>query len=237
MLRYLFLILISTASLTLFAQPKMAIVNLMDSSLFHVNVGVTVFSNTMGEFSCGLNTKQHVNQNLLRLLSTKFTVEFISPEVKPVVEEDDEVYASYLPEKMNYKDWVKEHGSEYTYVIFVENKTWTDPSLNIPLSSNGLLTSKSAISDWAKVYSTVYFTGYHCPSSKKLRHDKSTWFYTRTIEDYKFMEENTLIAAEMLPVIHNKLVQLMDDRTEHFLIGTNLLSRLEVDNLRNAVKK
>ncbi len=213
------------------AQPVVAIINLMDSVLLHVNIGITVFANSTGEFDCQFNPKEYVDHEMERFLSGKFSPVFVIIEDSPVEIADekpaDEIYENVYPEKINYKAWVKEHRNEYNYVVFIENRPWTDPLLNIQLQSNGLFTSGNFIKQWGKVYSTVYITAYSTKTLKTLYFDKSNWYYTRTIKDYVFPEEKAKIDPEMVQVIIDHLKGLIDSRIEHFLVGTGLLSQNE----------
>jgi len=218
------------------AQPVLAIINLMDSVLLHVNIGTTVFANSTAGFDCQFNPKEYVDREMERFLSGKFSPVFVIIEDSPVEIADekhvDEIYEDVYPEKINYKAWVKEHRNEYNYVVFIENRPWTDPLLNIQLQSNGLFTSGNFIKPWAKVYSTVYITAYSTKTLKTLYFDKSTWYYTRTIKDYVFPEEKAKIDPGMVQVIRDHLKGLIDSRMEHFLVGTGLLSRDEFHKVK-----
>jgi hypothetical protein len=215
-------IIFSLAALFSSAQPRIAIINLMDTSLFHVNIGITVFNNSIEEFECQFNSKDYVNQVLESFLSGKLALEFLTIPASQ---------SGKQGKKMNYKSWVEDHQALYKYVIFVENRPWVDPLFNKQLNSNGLRTGVSAISSWAEVYSTIYFTAYRTSNLKTLSYDKSAWFYTRTMKDYEFLEEKTKINPGMLPLIKSKLAGLMDSRIEHFLVSSGLLSQLEYNNI------
>jgi hypothetical protein len=229
-------IVFSLSVLFTVAQSRVAIVNLMDSVLLHENVGITVFANSTGEFDCQFNPKEYVDHEMERFLSGKFSPIFVLIEDSPVEIADekpaDEIYEDIYPEKINYKAWVKEHRNEYNYVVFIENRPWTDPLLNIQLQSNGVFTSGNIIKHWAKVYSTVYITAYSTKTLKTLYFDKSNWYYTRTIKDYKFPEENAKIDPEMVQVIIDHLKGLIDSRIEHFMVGTGLLSQDEFHKVK-----
>lgn len=213
------------------AQKKVAIINLMDSTILHVHRGLTVFSNSITEFDCTLDPKLYVTGQMHRFLSGKFSLDYPDANNQPVIKPDDlpvdEIYERDTSAELNYKAWVKEHRSEYSYVIFIENKPWIEPLLNIRLESNGLLTGGINNSQWAMAYSTLFFTAYRTENLKILHFDKSLWYNTWTIKDFVFAEENSVINQEMLPVIRENLSRLIDSRIGYFLVRSGLLSQAE----------
>ena len=209
-----------------FAQKtKIAVVNIMDTTLLHIHLGTTIFSNKADTFNCQFNCKKYVEQQILYFLSSNYTVSEISiPD--SVLSKKRSLY-DFFGLKKSVKSWVMSLKDKYDIVIYIEsskNITTGYPSEK-PLISSGLFSQGNVIKSWASAFSTISFTAFKTPDASVI---ECAGYYVdrfKKIKEYKFSQDKISIDPEMIPVVRAELIARLDKEIERFLTISSILPR------------
>ena len=229
-----FVSLLCVTTTNSFAQmKKIAVVNIMDTTLLHIHLGTTIFSNKIDTFSCQFNCKNYVEQQLLYFMSKNYTVNEISiPD--SVLSKKRSIY-DFFGVKKSVKSWVMSLKGKYDIVIYVEsskNITTGYPSEK-PLISSGLFSQGNVIKSWASAFSTISLTAFKTPDASVI---ECAGYYVdrfKKIKEYKFSQDKISIDPEMMPVVRAELIARLDKEIERFLTISSLLPRETFNNLKS----
>ncbi len=213
-------------------QPsRIAVIDLADSNLIYKHVGFTVFKDKSDTFDCRFNCKKYIEQELTRVLSTRYTVSLLSAPDK-LIPANGSIYN--LLNSNDVKSWILGLKNEYDFVIFVESGEEDDimDTKKQKLRSCGLYTRGNPAKSWVAVFSTTRFTALRTANSEVVDYDWRGMDYLLPIHDYQFSRQNLLIDQEMLPVIKTGLIKLLDYKLEYFLTNSYLLPNVDYESLK-----
>ena len=217
-----------------FAQmTKIAVVNIMDTTLLHIHLGTTIFTNKTDTFSCQFNCKNYVEQQLLQFLSSKYTVSEISiPDT--VLSKKGSIY-DFWGLKKSVKNWVISLKDQYDVIIYVESsKTMTAGyPTNKPLISSGLFSQGNPIKSWASAFSTVSFTAFKTPDAQRIEYGTGFIKPLKPIKGYKFSQDKISIDPEMIPIVKTELKTRLDEVIESFLTTSFIVPQDAYDNVKS----
>lgn len=213
-------------------QPsRIAIIDLADSNLIYKHVGFASFKDKSDTFDCRFNCKKYIEQELTRVLSTRYTVSLLSAPDK-LIPANGSIYN--LLNSIDVKSWISGLKNEYDFVIFVESGEEDDimDTKKQKLRSCGLYTRGNPAKSWVAVFSTTRFTALRTANSEVVDYDWRGMDYLLPINDYQFSRQNLLIDPEMLPVIKTGLIKLLDYKLEYFLTNSYLLPNVDYESLK-----
>jgi len=214
-------------------QPsRIAIIDLADSNLIYKHVGFASFKDKADTFDCQFNIKKYIEQELTRILATRYTVSIILAPEK-LIPSNGSIY-TLLNSNNDVKTWISGLKNQYDFVIFIE--TGEDDDLmdtkKQKLRSCGLYTRGNAVKSWVAVFSTTRITAIRTSNLEVLDYDWKGMDFLLPISGYQFSRQNLLIDPEMLPVIRTGLVRLVDYKLEYFLTNSYLLPNVDYESLK-----
>ena len=218
---------------TIAQQPsRVAIVNLADSNLIYKHVGFASFKDKADTFDCQFNCIKYFEQELTRVLSTRYTVSLIQAPDKLIPANGN--ISNLLNNTNDVKSWISELKNQYEFVIFLETGEEDDlmDTKKQKLRSCGLYTRGNPAKSWVAVFSTTRITAIRTANLDVLDYDWKEMDYLLPMSDYQFSRQNLLIDPEMIPVIRAALVKLLDYKLEYFLTNSYLLPNVEYDKLK-----
>ena len=228
-----FFILLLVSSEKVFSQlSRIAIINLVDTTLIYQHIGFTMFTNNVDTFDCKFNCKKYIDNELSRFLSSKYNVSIITiPD--SLISSNRSVYNAWGIKK-EVKLWISNLKDDYDIVIFVEAGEQADymNQTNQILKSSGLYSRGNPIKSWVAVYSTTKFIPLRTSNLKTLDYGLGGMKYLERIKKYKFPEEKILIDPEMLPIIKTELENLLAYKIEYFLTKSFLLPQDAYNKLK-----
>ena len=221
-----------------FAQPsRIAIVNLADSNLIYKHVGFTGFKDKADTFDCQLNCKKYIDQELNRILSSRYTVSFISvPE--SVLSPNGSIYNS-LNSNSETRSWITNAKDLYDFIIFVETGQQDDlmDTKKQKIRSCGLYSRGNPSKSWVAIFCTTSFTAIRPSNLEAVDYDFAAMDYVMPITDYQFSRQNLLIDTDMLPLIRTDLIKLIDYKLEYFLTNSFLMPNADFDKIKSEKKE
>lgn len=228
----IFILLLSSSEKSFSQLSRIAIINLVDTTLLYHHIGFTMFTNKIDTFDCKFNCKKYIDNELSRFLSSKYSLSFITI-TDSLISSNGSIYNAWGIKK-EVKLWLSNLKDDYEIVIFVESGEQADymNQTNQILKSSGLYSRGNPIKSWAAVYSTVKFIPLRTSSLKTLDYGLSGMKYLERIKNYKFPEEKILIKPEMLPIIKTDLENLLAYKIEYFLTKSFLLPQDAYDKLK-----
>jgi hypothetical protein len=227
----IFLIISSTNT---FGQlSKIAVVNIMDTTLFHIHYGTTIFTNKIDTFHCDFNCKKYVKRELLRFLSLKNEVSEIN--IPDSILAKNGSINDFWGVKKTVKQWISTYKDQFDIIIFVESsKQESSPYPgNHKLLASGLYSQGNPIKSWAAVYSTTIFRAFSTANSKMIDYDPGYLVNFEILKEYKFSKDKIIIDPEMLPLIKTQLVKILDDELENFLTNSLIVPKNIYDNMKS----
>lgn len=226
------ILLLLLAENTIAQNSRVAIINRADSNLVYKHIGFTKFQDKTDTFTCQLNCPKYIDQELTRILSTKYTISFIS--VPNSLLSPNESVINLLTSNKEIKSWITNLKQDFDFVIFVETGEQDDvmETKKQKLRSNGLYSRGNPTNSWVAVFSTIHFTALRPSNSEVIDYDWSGMDYLLTISDFQFPRQNLLIDPDMLPVIKTALIKLLDYKLEYFLTSSFLVPNVEYDKLK-----
>jgi len=207
-----------------FAQDsRVAIVNLVDSNLIYKHIGLTGFKDKSDTFDCQFNCKQYIDQELTRILSTRYTVSLLS--IPNSLFQPNGDISNLFKNNKDAEKWVTSLKDQFDFFIFVETGEEVDlmDAKKQKLRSSGLYTRGNPAKNWVAVFSTCRFTAIRTSNADVVNYDLSGMEYLLPLTDYQFSKQNLLIDPEMLPLIKTNLIRLIDYKLEFFLTDSYLM--------------
>lgn len=204
---------------------KIAIVNLIDTTLLHNHLGVTIFTNNIETFTCQLNCKEYIDKELSKYLRPKYEPSFIKmpDSLKAKFGSINNDWGSI---KKAFKPWILSLRDKYDLVIYIENVPMSYGGLeNLVLQSNGLFTEGLPYGANVVAYSTICFTAIIPSSIETIDYEQGFMKYLSRIKKTEFIGSRKEINPEMLPLIKTKLEELMDSKIEYFLTNSGLITK------------
>jgi hypothetical protein len=218
-----------------FAQQtsRIAIIDLADSNLIYKHVGFASFKDKSDTFDCQFNCKNYIEQELTRVLSTRYMVSLISAPDK-LIPANGSIY-NLLKSNTDVKSWISGLKNQYEFIIFVDTGEEDDlmDAKKQKLRSCGLYTRGNPAKSWVAVISTTRFTALRTANAEVVDYDWRGMDYLLPISNYQFSRQNLLIDPEMLPIIKAELIKLLDDKMEYFLTNSYLLPNVDYESLKN----
>ena len=211
---------------TLYAKiRRVAIVNVIDTTLIHNHLGVTIFTNKIDTFACQLSCKDFIDMELSRYLNEYYEVSYISmPDSLRVKVRSINNEWGYITKAA--KPWILGLRDKYDLVIYVENVPKSNLSLkNVVLQSNGLYTAGSIFGIYVYAYSTISFTAINTRDLDILDYEQGLMKYIIPIRKNEYFGNKIEINPIMLPLIKSKLENLMDSQIEYFLTNSGLITK------------
>ena len=216
-----------------FAQnSRVAIVNLADSNLIYKHIGLTGFKDKSDTFNCRFNCKQYIDQELTRILSSRYTVSYLS--IPNSLFQPNGDISNLLKNSKDAASWVTSLKDQFDFVIFIETGEEVDlmDAKKQKLRSSGLYTRGNPAKSWVAVFNTSRFTAIRTSNTEAVNYDLSGMEYLLPITDYQFSRQNLLIDPEMLPLIKTYLIRLIDYKLEFFLTDSYIMPDAEYNNLK-----
>lgn len=217
---------------TIAQNSRVAVINRADSNLVYKHIGFTEFQDKTDTFDCQFNCKKYIDQELTRILSTRYTVSFIS--VPNSLLAPNESAGNLLNSNKEIKSWITNLKQDFDFVIFVETGELDDimETKKQKLRSGGLYSRGNSSNSWVAVFSTINFTALRPSNSEVIDYDWSGMDYLLPISEFQFPRQNLLIDPDMLPVIKTALIKLLDYKLEYFLTNSFLVPNVEYDKLK-----
>lgn len=210
----------------LFAKiSRIAIVNVIETTLIHNHLGATIFTNKIDTFSCQLNCKDFIDKELSRYLIENYEVSFINmPDSLKVNVRSINNDWGYINKAA--KPWILSLKDKYDLVIYVENVPISNFSLkNVVLQSNGLYTEGVIYRIYVYAYSTISFTAITTRDLDILDYEQGLMKFLIPIRKTEYFGNKIEINPIMLPLIKSKLEKLMDSQIEYFLTNSGLITK------------
>lgn len=228
----LFIVLVVSGGKSYAQLTRIAIINLVDSNLIYKHIGFTQFKNKADTFDCRFNCKNYIDQELTRILSSRYAVSLLSMP-SSLKSPDGTIYAS-LEINKEVKVWISGLKEQYDFVIIAEAGEQDDfmDQTHQKIKSSGLYSRGNPSKSWVAVYTTTRFTLVRTSNQENLDYGLSGMDYLLPLKDYQFSRENLLIDPEMLPLIRTELVKLFDYKLEYFLTNSFLMPDGDYDNLK-----
>lgn len=204
---------------------RIAIVNVIDTTLIHNHLGATIFTNKIDTFACQLNCKEFIDKELSRYLIEKYEVSFINmpDSLKAKVGSINNDWG-YI--KKAAKPWILSLKDKYDLVIYIENVPISNFSLkNVVLQSNGLFTEGVIYRIYVYAYSTISFTAITTKDLDILDYEQGLMKFMTPIRRTEYFGNKIVINPVMLPLIKSKLEKLMDSKIEYFLTNSGLITK------------
>jgi len=204
---------------------RIAIVNVMDTTLIHNHLGATIFTNKIDTFACQLNCKEFIDKGLFSYLKETYEVSYIS------MPDSLRVKVRSINNEWNYitkaaKPWIMSLKDKYDHVIYVENVPKSNFSLkNVVLQSNGLYTEGVIYRIYVYAYSTISFTAITTRDLDILDYDQGLMKFLIPIRKNEYFGNKIEINPIMLPLIKSKLEKLMDSQIEYFLTNSGIITK------------
>jgi len=216
-----------------FAQSsRIAIVNVVDSNLIYKHVGYTIFKDKADTFDCQFNSKKYIDQELTRLLSSRYIVSILSIPTS-LVSLNGNINDALIGNN-EVGTWINSLKNQYDFVIFVETGEQDDlmDAKKQKLRSSGFYSRGNPSKSWVAVFSTCRFTAIRPSNLEAVNYDLSGMESLLPITDYQFSRQNLLIDPEMLPLIRTALIKLIDYKLEYFLTDSYLLPDGDYNSLK-----
>jgi hypothetical protein len=228
-------LLVATAKT--FAQlPNIAIINMVDSTIIHKHLGLTMFTNKVDTFNLKFNCQKYIDQELTKFLSPKYTVSFIT--IPDTLLFKCRSIFGFWGLKKTFKPWLASLKDKYDFVIYVEpcrpGGGIQGPTFqtNQTFWGSGLYSHGNPIKSSAFVYSSIVFFVYRTSNQVELEYYAGYKSSISQIKGYKFSDDRMSIDPEMLPVIKTGLVKLLDDKIEMFLTRSFLVPKDVYDEIK-----
>ena len=215
------------------AQPSgIGIVNLMDSILIYKHVGLTGFKDKLDTFGCQLNCKKYIDQELTRILSSRYTISLISMPFS-LISPNGNINIS-LNDNKEAQTWITHLKNQFDFIIFVETGEQDDimDPKKQKLRSTGLYSRGNPGKSWVAVFNTTRFTAIRTSNLEIVNYDLSGMDYLLPINNYQFSKQDLLIDPEMLPLIRSELIRLIDYKLEFFLTDSYIMPEAEYNKLK-----
>jgi len=231
--KFVLVVFLIASTTTTFGQlSKIAVVNLMDTTLYHIHYGTTIFTNKIDTFDCQFNCKKYVEQEIPRFLSSKYEVSVINiPD--SILSKNGSIY-DFWGLKKAVKTWISTYKDKFDIIIYVESsKQFTSgyPG-NHKLLSSGLYSQGNPIKSWAAVYSSTTFQAFRTSDSETIDYYSAYKLHFKVLKEYKFSKDRIVIDPEMLPFIKTRLKEMLDVELENFLTKTFIVSKDDYDNVK-----
>ena len=211
---------------------RIAIVNLVDSNLIYKHVGLSGFKDKADTFNCRFNCKEYLGKELARILSSKYTVSFLSIPDKLLTPNGSIYNPTDIKKEVN--SWVSGLKNKYDFVIFVEageQDDFMDPKKQ-KIKSSGLYSRGNPPDGWVAVYTTTRFSLIRTSNQENLDYDWAAMDYILPVKNYDFPREDVLIDPEMLTLIRKELIKLFDYKLEYFMTNSFLISGDDYEHLK-----
>jgi|GEM_PF-1317665 hypothetical protein len=195
-------------------KTKVAIVNIIDTTLIHIHNGFTIFENKQDTFGCQLNIKQYVEDELLRLLSPKYSVSLV--KIPDSYIKNRSIY-NFFGVKKAVKSWILSLKGQFDYIILLEANSIKPYNSNQVFPSSGLFTRGVLSKKGASVYSSLTFTAYNISTFTPFDFWSTDMSHFAQVPDFKFADDKMRINNEMYPIIRTALTNLLDSKIELFL--------------------
>lgn len=210
------------------AKPSgIGVVNLLDSALIYKHIGLTGFKDKVDTFDCQFNCKKHIDQELTRILSTKYTISFISMPGSLISSSHD--INNSLHQNEAIQKWINSLKNQFDFIIFVETGEQVDimDPKKQKLSSTGLYSRVVQGKNWVAVFNTTSLTAIRTSNLEIINYDLSGMDYLLPVNNYQFSKQDLLIDPEMLPLIRSELIRLIDYKLEFFLTDSYIMPEAE----------
>ena len=229
----LVVLLILPVSNTFAQLTRIAVVNIMDTTLVHIHLGTTIFTNKTDTFDLQFNCKKYIEQELPRFLSSKYEVSVINiPD--SILSKNGSIY-DFWGIKKEIKSWISSYKDKYDLIIYVESskgQTSGYPA-NHKLLSSGLYSQGNPIRSWAAVYSTMSFTAFYTSNAKTIDYNTGYMLNFKTLKNFKFSKDKITIEPEMIPLIKAQLKKILDDVLENFLTNSYIVPKDAYDSVKS----
>jgi hypothetical protein len=211
---------------------RIAVINLLDSNLIYKHIGFTQFKNKSDTFDCRFNCKKYIDQELTRILSSRYSVSLVSIPAS-LISPNGSIYTSSEIKK-EARLWIAGLKNMYDFVIIVEADEQDDimDQTHQKIQSSGLYSRGNPVKSWVAVYTTTRFILIRASNQENLDYGWSGMDYLLPLKDYKFSRENLLIDPEMLLLIRTGLVKLFDYKLQYFLTNSFLMPDGDYDSLK-----
>jgi hypothetical protein len=227
-----FLIFLLVPGEASFAQSsRIAIVNVVDSTLIYKHIGLSAFKDKVDTFTCQFNIKQYIDRELTRIVSTRYTVSFVSIPESLFQPKGD--FSSLLNNNQDAASWITNLKDQFDFIIFVETGEQDDlmDTKKQKLRSSGLYSRGNPVKSWVAVFTTCRFTAIRPSNLEVVDYDLSGMDYLLPINEFQFSRQDLLIDTEMLPVIKSALIKLIDYKLEYFLTNSFLMPNVDYEKL------
>jgi len=137
---------------------RIAIVNLVDSNLIYKHVGLSGFKDRTDTFNCLFNCKEYIEEELTRILSSKYTVSLLSIPY-PLLTPNGSIYNQTDIKKEVYS-WISGLKNKYDFVLCIEageQDDIMDPKKQ-KIKSSGLYSRGNPPDSWVAVFATTRFS-------------------------------------------------------------------------------
>ena len=165
---------------------RVAIIDLADSNLIYKHVGFTSFKDKTDTFDCQFNCKKYIEQELTRVLSTRYTVSFLS--VPNTLLPPNESISNSLNSNNEIKSWISNLKHDFDFIIFVETGEQDDimETKKQKLRSSGLYSRGNPAKSWVAVFSTISFTALRASTLEVVDYDRTGMDFLLPINEYQF---------------------------------------------------
>ena len=207
-------------------HPRVAIINVSDTTLFHKHLGVTPLTNKMDTLDLHFDCTQYVNRELTRYLSPGHRVIFITTPDTLLSKNKSLNGAMGLKKKV--KTWLASLKDKYEFVIYIQ----TDPSGGGLKGAGGLFTHGNPIKMQVSTFSTISFTAFSTSNQEIMEYFPGLESDNFPIKAYKFTKDIMTIDPEMIPYLKSELMKHLDYKIENFLTDTSLVPKEVFDKIK-----
>lgn len=231
--RLMLFILFLLANGSVFSQPSgIGIVNLVDSNLIYKHVGLPGFKDKLDTFDCRFNCKKYIDQEIERILSTRYNISFISRPASLVSPNGN--ITNLLNVNKDVQTWITRLKNQFDFIIFIETGEQTDimDPKKQKLRSSGLYSRGNAGKNWVAVFNTNSFTAIRTANLEIVHYDLNGMEFLFPIPNFQFSRQGELIDPEMLPLIRSELIRLIDYKLEFFLTDSYIMPDAEYNKVK-----
>lgn len=203
---------------------RIAIINHVDSTLIHVHIGTTIFTNKTDTFKCNFNCRTYIENELPRFLSSKYTVSLINTP-DSITSKNGSIY-NFLGINKSAKSWIESLKDQYDFIIYVE-------SSGANISDKTILSSGIYSRGFSfYIYSTIYFTALKPGDFKKLDYKSDGMKFYKDVKDHNLFKKKAVVDPDIFPFVRSELIKLIDYKLEYFLTHSYLLPKDSYDKIK-----
>jgi hypothetical protein len=219
-------ILLFPALKALAQHPRVAIINVSDTTLFHKHLGVTPLTNKMDTLDLQFNCIQYVDRELTRYLSPGYRVIFIT--TPDTLLSKNKSLNGAMGLKKTVRSWLASLKDKYEFVIYIQ----TDPSGGGLKGAGGLFTHSNPLKMQVSTFSTIVFSAFRTSNQERMEYFPGLEADNFPIKGYKFTKDIMTIDPEMIPILKSELMKLLDYKIENFLTDTSLVPKEVFDKIK-----